>query len=141
MMGAILINLLSAFLGFAIAQLYIYIKKRFARKAIISFWVPTGAAKIVVYCGGWEKVLSEIGEVELVLNAQVAFTLAELKRFLESYYSEVAVATDMNSIDWRSPVVSLGGPLPNPLTREIGDMRLLPIWFEDMPYSERRKDL
>lgn len=71
-----------------------------------------------------------------MINAQVALTLAELRLFLESYYPEVVVTTDRSSIDWRFPVVSLGGPLSSPLTKEIGEKGLLPIWFRDMPYSE-----
>ena len=136
MLAAIAINLISAFIGFMLAQLYVYAKERFSRRAVNAFWVPNSAKKIVLYCGAWEKVLSDIGELELVINAQDALTLAELRLFLEPYYAEVAITTDKNAIDWRFPVVSLGGPLPNPLTKEIGEKGLLPFWFRDMPYSQ-----
>jgi hypothetical protein len=130
------INLISGAIGFLLAQLYHYAKARFSRRAVTAFWVPGSARKIVLYCGTWEKVRSEIGELESVVNAQDALTLAELRLFLERYYTEVVITTDMNAIDWGSPVVSLGGPLPNPLTKEIGEQGLLPFWFRDLPYSK-----
>jgi len=135
-LGALGINLFSAFIGFGIARLYMHLKTKFSKRAITSFWAPNAAPKIIVYCGAWEKMLSELGELEQVINAQVALTLAELRLFLESYYPEVVITTDRKSIDWRFPVVSLGGPLASPLTKEIGEKGLLPIWFRDMPYSE-----
>src|SRR5215218_7606752 len=115
---AIAINLLSAFLGFMLARIYIHLRRRFSRRSISWFWMPNTSAKIILYCGTWEKALIEAGELESVINAQVALTLAELRLFLESCYTEVIITTDKNSIDWHFPVVSLGGPLPNPLTKE-----------------------
>ena len=81
------------------------------------------------------RVLSDVGELETVVNVYDAITLGELKSFLKSYYSEILITSDRNAIDWQYPVVSIGGPIPNQLAKGIGDKGLLPLWFLDMPYD------
>lgn len=65
-----------------------------------------------------------------------AFALWELKKILCSYYKNVVTTYDEIEIDWESSVISLGGPIINQLTKQIGEADLLPLWFLDMPYSK-----
>lgn len=137
MLTDIAINLLAAFIGFLIAQAYRYFRQIRTTNTIAWFWAPVPSSKIYLYFGAWRNLLSDLGELEPVTNSQDALNLGELRIFLKPYYSEVVVTTDRNAIDWQYPVVSLGGPLPNSLTKEIGDQGLLPIWFLGLPYSKQ----
>lgn len=130
------INLVASLIGFLGAQMYLRLKQGFSRRAIKWFWVPVPSTRIYLFYGEWMNLLSNVGELEPVINVQDALTLGELRMFLEPYYPEVVVTTNKNTIDWQFPVISLGGPLPNSLTKEIGEKGLLPIWFLDMPYSQ-----
>ncbi|HEY5838296.1 MAG TPA: hypothetical protein VIT19_04610 [Pyrinomonadaceae bacterium] len=127
---------MAAFVGFLMARGYQHYKSVYKRRVVKWFWVPNDSARIYLYCGMWRDKLTDFGEVEPLLNLQDALTLGELRGFLQSYYKDVEIVTETNSIDWRFPVVSLGGPLPNPLTAEIGKRDLIPIWFLDAPYSQ-----
>lgn len=129
------INLLAAFVGFLLARAYRHYKSTYDQRIVRGFWMPKDARKIYLHCGQWKSQLAEIGEVEPTVNFQDALTLGELRAFLQRYYSEVAIVTETRFIDWRFPVVSLGGPLSNHLTAEIGQKNLLPLWFLDLPYS------
>lgn len=107
MLTALAINLLAALIGFLIARVYQHFKSLYDRRVIKWFWAPTDSSKISLYCGKWTDRLSDIGEVEPVVNLQDALTLGELRGFLPSYYKDVEIVTEMNSIDWHFPVVSV----------------------------------
>ena len=110
----IAINLIAAFLGFLLAQAYAYLRGMLSGRTLRWFWAPGDqkTSKIFLFHGERRDVLSEEGELESFMNTQDALTLGELRRFLESYYSEVIVTSNQSTIDWQHPVVSLGGPLP-----------------------------
>ena len=135
MLNDIFINLLSSVIGFGFAQ-GISLLKNYSRELTTKqFWGNT-YKKIYIYWGHWRNVLSDIGEVEPVINAQDALTLGELRFFLKKVYGDVIIVNNINQIDWNYPVVSLGGPLCNNLTYEIGKKGHLPIWFLNLPYNE-----
>ena len=136
MLTELAINLFAALIGFLVARAYEYYKSVYAVRVIRRFWVPRDSSKIYLYCGKWTDKLSDIGELEALVNLQDALTLGELRGFLQNYYKDVEIVTEINSIDWHFSVVSLGGPLPNLLTADIGKKDLLPIWFLDLPYSQ-----
>lgn len=135
-MDDLFVNLAAAAIGAAAGRVYSYIKRERYLKAVKWFWLPQPAKKIYLYSGEWETSLSEFGEIEPVINKQDAIIWGELRSFLLPYFSEVVVTTDMKEIDWAYPVVTLGGPVPNPISRDIGKKGLLPIWFLDLPYDK-----
>ena len=135
--GDLLVNLAAAAIGALAVRLYTYYRHERSIKAVKWFWAPQSAKKIYLYSGEWETSLSEFGEIEPVINKQDAIIWGELRSFLLPHFSEVVVTTDKDEIDWAYPVVSLGGPVPNPISKEIGGKGLLPVWFLDLPYDKR----
>lgn len=129
-------NLLAVLIGFLAARAYSYLRQTFSKRISRWFWVPVPSSRIFLYYSGWKSLLSDVGELEPVVNVHDALTLGELRIFLKQYYQEIFITTDKNAIDWQCPVVSIGGPLPNPLAKEVGDRGLLPLWFYDLPYTE-----
>lgn len=130
------INLAAALIGFFIAQAYSKLRQSYSRRIQKRFWFPTNSTKIYIHCGEGHGVLSDMGEVEAVVNLPKAQVLGELMVFLKSYYAEVIVTTDKKSIDWLFPVICLGGPMANSLTMGVGERGLLPLWFLNLPYSK-----
>ena len=139
-LGELAINLLAALLGFLASRLYLYLKEYYSKRNLRWFWVPPDAKKINLYCGRREEqLLLNEGEVEPLINLQDALSMAELKSFLDQFYSEVIIVFEEAGIDWTYPVISLGGPLVNSLTKQVGEQNLLPLWFLDLPYTKDSK--
>ena len=134
MVAEIFFNLIATLIGLLIGLAYSYYKEKFSQRAMKWFWYPTPAKKIYLVYGSLSN--PNESERENVINEQDAFTLGELRVFLEQYYSEVIITSNESEIDWKFPVVSLGGPVPNQLTKRIGKSGILPFWFEDAQSSE-----
>lgn len=136
MLNELSMNLLAALIGALAARIYSYFREVIFNRAIRWFWAPASSSKICLYYGQWKQLLSDFGEIESVINEKDALTLGELRKFLEAYYSEVVIVTEAKSINWLFPVISLGGPLSNPLTKKVGEKSQIPMWFLNLPYSK-----
>ena len=137
MLTDITANLLAGGVGFLLAQAYAYVRQVYSQGTAKWFWAPTDSTKIQLCYGEWAGLLSNLGEDEPLIGLRDALNLGELRMFLQSHFSEIVILQNRAAIDWRFPVVSMGGPLPNALTKEIGESGVLPIWFLDMPYKKR----
>jgi hypothetical protein len=127
---------LATFVGAGLVKGYEWLTAALSRRSIKRFWASKDSSRrLYLFHGAYGDVLTDLGELEPVMNVENALALVELKAFLEPWYQEIIVTADTDSIDWQFPVVSLGGPLPNLLTKHIGEQGHLPIWFLDMPYS------
>ena len=128
-------NLVSAGIGFGISYLYRTIREFFSDRTIGWFWNPNKAKKIYIHPGRFE-VLGHIGEKEPAIAINDAQALVQLRLFLSKYFKDIVVTFDESKIDWQSPVLSLGGPIPNKLSEKIGNSNKLPFWFLGMPYGK-----
>jgi len=99
------------------------------------FWHPTDASEILVLFGKWPQVVTETGEREEAVSLAYAMLLGELKSFLSQWYTSVELSDDLTRVDGSQPVIALGGPLSNPLSKRVGDEEKLPIWFRGLPYT------
>lgn len=127
-------SMLLGLLGWLSSKVYTYFKDHYNKRVLRWFWVPLKPRGINLYCGRRAGLLMEQGEIEPLLNLRDALSLLELKGFLKQVYAEVIIVFEEVNIDWSYPVVSLGGPLTNPLARRTGENNLLPLWFLDLPY-------
>lgn len=100
------------------------------------FWHPTDASEILVLFGKWPKVVTETGEREDAVPLVYAMLLGELKAFLARWYTDVELSEDPARDDGSRPVIALGGPLSNPVTKRVGDEGKLPVWFRGLPYTK-----
>lgn len=136
MLVDLVINLVAALIGVGTAYSYSRLRQRYSRRMQKYFWAPNRSAKIYIHYGEGKALASDTGEIEAAVNLPQALVLGELMVFLKSYYREVIVTTEKKTIDLRFPVIYLGGPLANSLTKGIGEKGLLPLWFLDLPYSK-----
>jgi hypothetical protein len=58
---------------------------------------------------------------------------------LGHYYKNIIVTTKDSLIDWSCPVISVGGPLSNSVSRKIESQEAFPLRFLDTPYSKDTK--
>lgn len=141
-----MIGVLQSLIAAIIGALTVRIFTWFRLRRCAWFWAPQQFHKVTVVLGSLKNVKNEFNEVEPVITFQRALALFELKRLLGPYYTDIAVVAYAREIDWKCPVICLGGPLANEATNTLGQAPArdeFPLWFIDLhrytkPGSYRR---
>jgi CHAT domain-containing protein len=103
------------------------------------FWNPTLASTVTLFFGKRAAEPSEMGEVEPVVGLPYAMMLGEIRQFLDRFFEKVIVTDDRDQIDPDGALITLGGPVTNPVTAAIVEETPLPLWFLGMPYTAGRE--
>lgn len=99
------------------------------RRQLKRIWNPDSLKKCVLVLGEYDSMVPD-GEVEPTVNREDALTLGELRWFAEQLFVDVDVVPASGNVDWSGQVVTLGGPVSNRVTREVGSLTSLPYWFD-----------
>lgn len=129
-------ELITAFIVFLLSLLFVTLRKNFKNRNVKWFWYPANIDVIIIYCGNLQDAVYELGEIKPSLSIYAAQVLGEIKVLLSKYYRDVRVIFDRSAIDYRFPIISLGGPISNDLTSDILNSGALPYGFIGMPYSD-----
>jgi CHAT domain len=105
-----------------------------ARAKLAAFWRPGEWNRVTVLFGKRDNPFLEEGEVEPVVGLPYAVMLGEVRRFLTLLYSDVVMTDRPEDVAEDGPVIALGGPVVNPLTRSLWERERIPVWFDGFPY-------
>ncbi|RJP49727.1 MAG: hypothetical protein C4583_11910 [Anaerolineaceae bacterium] len=133
-------GLLVAFIGFVIGKSWDFLKLKIHIYAGQWFWYPQKAkpiiqGKIFLFLGERGGLLTAEGEFEPLVHLEDAQSVIKLKGFLENYYKEIIVTTNDSLINWDYPVISIGGPVSNSITRNVEGHGFYPLRFLGTPYK------
>jgi len=140
----ILVGLFTAGLGFAIGKSWDMLKQKVMLSVGKWFWSPSKLAsqkpgRIYLFLGERGGLLSDEGEFEPLVHLEDARSVIKLKTFLENYYKEIVITTNEKVVDWNYPVISIGGPVSNSITRDLEIKDHYPLHFLDTPYTKNSK--
>jgi len=137
--SGIIDNLIAAGLGVLIGLLWRRIVSLVTIRALRWFWAPKSAPKCFLYIGERSGLLAHEGEIEPLVHLADAKSALDIKSLLQHYYDEVIVVTAEDQIEWSFPVVSIGGPVSNLISRKAIEKGWLPVDFLDAPYAAGAK--
>lgn len=100
------------------------------------FWTPNNSDKIFIFFGKCEGLRTDLGELEPMIGWHDVLIAGELVPYLRKFYRTVIATNDLERLEWEHPVVVIGGPLTNPLTKELIDQNLLPFSFQNKSYDK-----
>ena len=134
--ASILNSVVAGSIGFVLGLFLNRVSRKISIRASKWFWNPWGDKRIMVFLGERSGFLSHEGEIEPMVHYGDAAAISELISFLHNYYDEVKISTKRSDLDSSCPIVSIGGPVSNVVTREAEQNGVVQYVLLGFPYNK-----